>query len=71
MHEMDNTDRIYYRHVNIVWSVKGYHHFKVKSHPEIPMTVAREEGNRFDPFHGGQTAQGSDPRKSNSRACIW
>ncbi|CAC5403287.1 unnamed protein product [Mytilus coruscus] len=38
------------RYVNIVWSIKGYHHFKVKPHTEIPLNVEYEEGNRLDPF---------------------
>ena len=39
-----------FRFVNIVWSIKGYHHFQIKPHPDIPMKVEKEDGNQFDPF---------------------
>ena len=38
------------RTVRIDWSVKGYHHFKIRPHPDITMLVEREDGNRYDPF---------------------
>ena len=38
------------RTVMIDWSVKGYHHFKIRPHPDITMLLEREDGNRYDPF---------------------
>jgi len=47
--ETDRMNSNSYRFVNIVWSIKGYHHFQIRPHPDIPMKVEKEDGNRFDP----------------------
>ena len=38
------------RTVRVDWSVKGYHHFKIRPHPEVTMLVEPENDNRYDPF---------------------
>ena len=40
------------RTVRVDWSVKGYHHFKIRPHPEVTMLVEPENDNRYDPFQG-------------------
>ena len=38
------------RTVRVDWSVKGYHNFKIRPHPEVTMLVEPENDNRYDPF---------------------
>ena len=35
--------------VKIVWSIKGYHAFHLRPHPDIPLKVIAEENNQYDP----------------------
>ena len=34
----------------VEWAIKGYHHFRIRPHKDIPLMVLKERGNRFDPF---------------------
>ena len=36
--------------VKIEWVIKGYHHFRIRPHPDIGLLVQPENGNRFDLF---------------------
>ena len=36
--------------VNIEGAIKGYHHFRIRPHPDIGLLVQPENGNRFDSF---------------------
>ena len=36
------------KEVAVLWSIKGYHFFKIRPHEEIPLLVLPEDGNVFD-----------------------
>ena len=38
-----------WREVAVLWSIKGYHFFKIRPHESISMLVLPEEGNARDP----------------------
>lgn len=38
-----------YRSIALDWSVRGYHHFKIKPHNDVVMNVEAEPDNPYDP----------------------
>ena len=45
---MTSLDNQIWREIAILWSVKGYHIFRVRPHPEIPLQVLPDPGNKYD-----------------------
>ena len=69
------------RTVRVDWSVKGYHHFKIRPHPEVTMLVEPENNNRYDPFamkvvmptllHIPQVLHQEETRPRSQRHPMW
>ena len=37
-----------WKEIAVLWSIKGYHIFKVRPHQRIPLLVLPETGNQYD-----------------------
>ena len=38
------------RYVKIDWSIKGYHVFNIRPHPDIELIIEPEPNNPYDPY---------------------
>ncbi len=45
---MAGPQRNTWKEIAILWSIKGYHFFKIQPCNNIPLLVLPEEGNKYD-----------------------